>query len=164
CTAAVSWSPSLARSPPPRAPTSSPSASSPASPPPTSPTAPTTSPPGSPSTSAAFAPPGPAGSPWNWSDATPSPPSSPPSPSPTAPTPPRPALRALPVGRCEDGTLWLVRLHGTHLLIAGSTGAGKGSVIWGLIRALLAPMQTGLVRVLAADPKLMELAYGRAIF
>jgi S-DNA-T family DNA segregation ATPase FtsK/SpoIIIE len=76
----------------------------------------------------------------------------------------RPDLRALPIGRCEDGTLWLVRLHGTHLLIAGSTGAGKGSVIWGLIRALLAEMQTGLVRVLAADPKLMELAYGRAIF
>ena len=73
-------------------------------------------------------------------------------------------LRALPVGRREDGTIWSVRLHGTHLLIAGSTGAGKGSVIWGLIRALLGSMQTGLVRVLAADPKLMELAYGRAIF
>jgi S-DNA-T family DNA segregation ATPase FtsK/SpoIIIE len=79
-------------------------------------------------------------------------------------TPPRADLRALPVGRCEDGTVWLVRLHGTHLLIAGSTGAGKGSVIWGLIRALLGSMQLGLVRVLAADPKLMELAYGRPIF
>jgi S-DNA-T family DNA segregation ATPase FtsK/SpoIIIE len=79
-------------------------------------------------------------------------------------TPARADLRALPVGRYEDGTLWLIRLHGTHLLIAGSTGAGKGSVIWGLIRALLGSMQLGLVRVLAADPKLMELAYGRAIF
>jgi S-DNA-T family DNA segregation ATPase FtsK/SpoIIIE len=75
-----------------------------------------------------------------------------------------PDLRALPVGRREDGTLWLVRLHGTHLLIAGATGAGKGSIIWGLVRALIAPMQAGLVRILAADPKLMELAYGRAIF
>jgi S-DNA-T family DNA segregation ATPase FtsK/SpoIIIE len=79
-------------------------------------------------------------------------------------TPPYADLRALPVGRCEDGTVWLIRLHGTHLLIAGSTGAGKGSVIWSLIRALLGSMHTGLVRVLAADPKLMELAYGRAIF
>jgi S-DNA-T family DNA segregation ATPase FtsK/SpoIIIE len=83
---------------------------------------------------------------------------------PAFPSPTCPDLRALPVGRREDGTLWCVRLHGTHLLIAGSTGAGKGSVIWGLIRALLNPMRSGLVRVLAADPKLMELAYGRAIF
>ena len=70
----------------------------------------------------------------------------------------------LPVGRCEDGTLWSVRLHGTHLLIAGATGVGKGSIIWGLVRALMSPMQARLVRMLAADPKLMELAYGRAIF
>jgi DNA segregation ATPase FtsK/SpoIIIE, S-DNA-T family len=48
-------------------------------------------------------------------------------------------LRALMVGRREDGSPWTIRLHGTHLLIAGATGAGKGSVIWGLIRALLPP-------------------------
>jgi DNA segregation ATPase FtsK/SpoIIIE, S-DNA-T family len=83
---------------------------------------------------------------------------------PAFPIPAAPDLRALPVGRREDGTLWSIRLHGTHLLVAGSTGAGKASVLWGLIRALLSPMRTGLVRVLAADPKLMELAYGRAIF
>ena len=73
-------------------------------------------------------------------------------------------LKALPVGRREDGSPWLVRLHGTHLLIAGATGAGKGSVIWSLIRAMLGPMQAELVKVLAADPKVMELAYGRPIF
>jgi S-DNA-T family DNA segregation ATPase FtsK/SpoIIIE len=73
-------------------------------------------------------------------------------------------LKALPVGRREDGSLWLVRLHGTHLLIAGATGAGKGSVIWGLIRAMLPGMTGGLVQSWAADPKLMELAYGRALF
>lgn len=73
-------------------------------------------------------------------------------------------LAALPVGRREDGSPWLVRLHGTHVLIAGATGAGKGSVIWSLIRALLPALQAGLARVLAADPKVMELAYGRAIF
>jgi S-DNA-T family DNA segregation ATPase FtsK/SpoIIIE len=75
-----------------------------------------------------------------------------------------PDLRALPVGRREDGLPWLVRLHGTHLLIAGATGAGKASLLWGLIRAMFPLMQSGLVRVLAADPKLMELAFGRVIF
>jgi hypothetical protein len=36
--------------------------------------------------------------------------------------------------------------------------------LWGLIRAMLPLIRDGLVRVLAADPKLMELAYGRIIF
>jgi S-DNA-T family DNA segregation ATPase FtsK/SpoIIIE len=83
---------------------------------------------------------------------------------PALPVPERVDLRALPVGRREDGLPWRIRLHGTHLLIAGATGAGKASLLWGLIRAMLPLMRSGLVRVLAADPKLMELAYGRVIF
>jgi DNA segregation ATPase FtsK/SpoIIIE, S-DNA-T family len=73
-------------------------------------------------------------------------------------------LRALPVGRREDGQVWVVRVHGTHVLIAGATGAGKASLLWSIVRSLLPAMVAGLVRVWAADPKLMELAYGRAIF
>ncbi len=57
-----------------------------------------------------------------------------------------------------------MRLHGTHLLIAGATGAGKGSYLWCLVRAMLPAMTAGLVRVWACDPKLMELAFGRALF
>ena len=83
---------------------------------------------------------------------------------PALPIPDHPDLKALPVGRREDGLPWLVKLHGTHVLIAGATGAGKASLLWGLVRAVFPLMQTGLVRVLAADPKLMELAYGRIIF
>ena len=83
---------------------------------------------------------------------------------PALPVPARPDLTALPVGRREDGLVWLVRLHGTHLLIAGATGSGKASLLWGLIRAMFPLTQAGLVRVLAADPKLMELAFGRAVF
>jgi S-DNA-T family DNA segregation ATPase FtsK/SpoIIIE len=64
----------------------------------------------------------------------------------------------------EDGLPWLMRLHGTHVLIAGATGAGKGSILWSTVRALLPWLRAGLVRIVAADPKLMELAYGRAIF
>src|SRR5208337_2142923 len=56
------------------------------------------------------------------------------------------------------------RLHGTHVLIAGATGAGKASLLWGLVRAMFPLLRSGLARVLAADPKLMELAYGRVIF
>jgi DNA segregation ATPase FtsK/SpoIIIE, S-DNA-T family len=78
--------------------------------------------------------------------------------------PARVDLRALPVGRCEDGQAWVVRVHGTHVLIAGATGAGKASLLWSIVRALLPAMVAGLVQVWAADPKLMELAYGRAIF
>jgi S-DNA-T family DNA segregation ATPase FtsK/SpoIIIE len=80
------------------------------------------------------------------------------------PVPARPDLTALPVGRREDGLPWHIRLHGTHVLIAGATGSGKASLLWGLVRAMFPLIQAGLVRVLAADPKLMELAFGRVIF
>ena len=83
---------------------------------------------------------------------------------PALPIPAVADLRALPVGRCEDGGPFTIRLHGTHLLVAGSTGAGKGSYLWGLVRALLPAMAAGLVRVYACDPKLMELAFGRDLF
>jgi S-DNA-T family DNA segregation ATPase FtsK/SpoIIIE len=83
---------------------------------------------------------------------------------PALPIPAVPDLKALPVGRCEDGGPFTIRLHGTHLLIAGATGAGKGSYLWGLVRALLPAMLAGLVRVHACDPKLMELAFGRELF
>ncbi len=85
-------------------------------------------------------------------------------PIPALPVPHEVNLKALPVGRCEDGSAFLLRLHGTHVLVAGATGAGKGSYLWGLVRAMLPLMAAGLVRVYACDPKLMELAFGRALF
>ena len=83
---------------------------------------------------------------------------------PALPVPGETDLRALPVGRCEDGAAFAIRLHGTHLLIAGATGAGKGSYLWCLVRAMLPAMAAGLVQIWACDPKLMELAFGRALF
>ncbi|MFI0371010.1 cell division protein FtsK [Actinomadura sp. 1N219] len=73
-------------------------------------------------------------------------------------------LSALPVGRAEDGSPWLLRLLGTHVLIAGATGSGKGSVIWSVIRAVLPWMLGGLAEVWAVDPKRMELSFGRPLF
>jgi S-DNA-T family DNA segregation ATPase FtsK/SpoIIIE len=80
------------------------------------------------------------------------------------PVPGETDLRALPAGRCEDGSVLELRLHGTHLLIAGATGSGKGSYLWSLIRAMLPAILAGIVQVWACDPKLMELAFGRALF
>jgi DNA segregation ATPase FtsK/SpoIIIE, S-DNA-T family len=73
-------------------------------------------------------------------------------------------LAALPVGRCEDGSPWLLRLLGSHVLIAGATGAGKGSVLWSIIRAMLPGICDGWVQVWALDPKRMELSFGRDLF
>ncbi|MBB4934327.1 S-DNA-T family DNA segregation ATPase FtsK/SpoIIIE [Lipingzhangella halophila] len=73
-------------------------------------------------------------------------------------------LCALPMGLREDGQPWRMRLHGTHVLTVGVTGAGKGSVIWSAIRALLPALSDGSVRVWAIDPKRMELSYGRSLF
>ena len=83
---------------------------------------------------------------------------------PALPIPERVALMALPIGRCEDGTPWRLRLLGSHVLIAGATGAGKGSVLWSALRALLPGILGGWVRVWACDPKRMELSFGRALF
>jgi DNA segregation ATPase FtsK/SpoIIIE, S-DNA-T family len=73
-------------------------------------------------------------------------------------------LSALSVGRAEDGGPWLLRLLGTHVLIAGATGSGKGSVIWSAIRALLPTIVGGWCQVWALDPKRMELSFGKPIF
>jgi S-DNA-T family DNA segregation ATPase FtsK/SpoIIIE len=54
---------------------------------------------------------------------------------------------------------------GTHLLVAGATGSGKGSVIWSLLRGLGPAIRDGSVAVWAVDPKGgMELGPGRPIF
>ncbi len=75
------------------------------------------------------------------------------------------SLDAVPVGRREDGTPWTARLRGSHTLIAGATGAGKGSVLWSLIRALGPAVRDGLAELWVLDPKGgMELAPGRPLF
>ncbi|MCD0451948.1 cell division protein FtsK [Actinocorallia sp. API 0066] len=73
-------------------------------------------------------------------------------------------LRAVPIGRQEDGSPWLIRLLGTHVLMVGATGSGKGSILWSIVRGVLEPMRAGLVEVWAVDPKRMELSYGRPLF
>ncbi len=84
---------------------------------------------------------------------------------PALPIPTTPDLGALPVGVLEDGRPWVVGLRGTHVLIAGVTGSGKGSVIWSLIRAAAPLVHVGVVQLWVIDPKGgMELGLGRPLF
>ncbi|MER7506659.1 FtsK/SpoIIIE domain-containing protein [Nonomuraea pusilla] len=80
------------------------------------------------------------------------------------PLPDAPTVGPVEIGKQEDGRPWLLKVHGTHVLVAGATGAGKGSIIWSTIRALLPAVRAGLVEIWALDPKLMELSYGRDLF
>jgi S-DNA-T family DNA segregation ATPase FtsK/SpoIIIE len=79
--------------------------------------------------------------------------------------PPRPIprldqvdLRRIPVGLQEDERPFTVALAGSHLLVIGATGSGKGSVIWNILQGLGPTVPAGLVRLWILDPKLgMEL-------
>lgn len=85
-------------------------------------------------------------------------------PLPAVPLPESVSVGPVEVGKREDGKPWRLKLHGTHVLVAGATGAGKGSIIWGAIRGLIPAIWSGLAEVWALDPKLMELSFGRSIF
>lgn len=77
----------------------------------------------------------------------------------------RPNLKALPVAVREDGLIWHLRLLATHVLLIGATGAGKGSVLWSIVRALGNGIRTGLVELWVIDPKGgMEFASGQRLY
>ena len=65
----------------------------------------------------------------------------------------------------EDGSPWRMKLAGRHWLVAGATGAGKSSVIWSLIYAMIPAIQAGLVKLWVIDPKGgMELSAGQHLY
>ncbi|GAA2875326.1 FtsK/SpoIIIE domain-containing protein [Streptosporangium fragile] len=85
-------------------------------------------------------------------------------PLPAVPVPDEASVGPVEVGTCEDGRPWRLKVHGTHVLVAGATGAGKGSILWSAIRGLLPAVRAGLVQIWALDPKRMELSFGRDLF
>ncbi|WP_436758210.1 FtsK/SpoIIIE domain-containing protein [Streptosporangium sp. V21-05] len=85
-------------------------------------------------------------------------------PLPAVPLPVVASVGPVEIGTCENGCPYLLKVHGTHVLIAGATGAGKGSFLWSAIRGLLPAVRAGVAQVWALDPKRMELSYGREIF
>jgi hypothetical protein len=59
----------------------------------------------------------------------------------------------------------MLPVRGTHVLVAGATGSGKGSVLWSVVRGLGPWVRAGLVELWVADPKGgMKLAPGAAMF
>ena len=62
-------------------------------------------------------------------------------------------LAGVPIGVQENGEPWRLPVRGTHVLIAGMTGAGKGSVLWSLLLGLGPEIRDGRVAVWAVDPK-----------
>lgn len=72
---------------------------------------------------------------------------------------------AVPVGRTESGERWTLKIHGSHILVAGLTGSGKGSILWSILKGLAPAIQAGTVQVWAIDPKGgMELYRGRPLY
>ena len=84
---------------------------------------------------------------------------------------PRPASAATAdpgtavVGVTEAGRWWRLPVLGHHILVAGATGSGKGSVVWSLIAALAPAIRAGSVRLCVVDPKGgMEFGRGAGLF
>lgn len=51
------------------------------------------------------------------------------------------------------GVAWRVRILYSHILIAGATGSGKGSVLWSILDGIGPAIRAGLADVWMADPK-----------
>lgn len=67
---------------------------------------------------------------------------------------------SVPMGIAEGGSEWRLPL-GPHTLVAGSSGSGKASLVWGLLLGLAEPIHSGLIEVWGIDRKGgMELAMG----
>ena len=71
--------------------------------------------------------------------------------------------KTVPMGIFSSGEIWRLRL-GPHTLVAGASGSGKASLVWGLLLGLAEPIHSGLVEVWGVDRKGgMELALGRQL-
>jgi S-DNA-T family DNA segregation ATPase FtsK/SpoIIIE len=75
------------------------------------------------------------------------------------------ATTRVTLGRSEDGTGWTLPLSGRHTLCVGCSGAGKGSVFWGLAGGLGPAVAAGAVRLVGIDLKYgIELSVGSGLF
>jgi DNA segregation ATPase FtsK/SpoIIIE, S-DNA-T family len=75
------------------------------------------------------------------------------------------ATTGVTLGRCENGSAWTLPLSGRHTLTVGCSGAGKGSIFWGIAGGLGPAVAAGVVRLVGIDLKYgIELSVGSALF
>jgi DNA segregation ATPase FtsK/SpoIIIE, S-DNA-T family len=75
------------------------------------------------------------------------------------------ATTRITLGRCENGAPWTLPLAGRHTLIVGCSGAGKGSVFWGIAGGFGPAIAAGLVHLIGIDLKYgIELSVGARLF
>lgn len=83
----------------------------------------------------------------------------------TAPVPSELETEAVTLGRRSDGSHWRLELNGLHTLVVGRSGAGKGSILWGIAGNLAPAAHAGLVRLWGIDLKGgVEVAVGAGMF
>ncbi len=69
------------------------------------------------------------------------------------------------LGRCENGSAWTLPLSGRHTLTVGCSGAGKGSIFWGIAGGLGPSVAAGVVHLVGIDLKYgIELSVGSRLF
>ncbi|WP_156297980.1 FtsK/SpoIIIE domain-containing protein [Mycobacterium paragordonae] len=75
------------------------------------------------------------------------------------------ATTRVTLGRREDGSAWSLPLSGRHTLTVGCSGAGKGSVFWGIACGLGPAVAGGSVHLIGIDLKYgIELSVGAGLF
>ncbi|CDP88405.1 MULTISPECIES: FtsK/SpoIIIE domain-containing protein [Mycolicibacterium] len=75
------------------------------------------------------------------------------------------ATTRVTIGRREDGSDWILPLRGRHTLTVGCSGAGKGSVFWGIACGLGPAVAGGFVHLIGIDLKYgIELSIGAGLF
>lgn len=71
----------------------------------------------------------------------------------------------VPMGRRQDNSVWDLQLRGRHTLVTGCSGAGKGSVFWGICGGLGPAAHLDIVRLWAIDLKrVVEVGMGAGLF
>lgn len=79
--------------------------------------------------------------------------------------PAQPVYEWLTLGRTQSGGAWGMRILGRQTLVAGCSGSGKGSVLWGVCCGLAPAVRAGLVQLWGVDLKRgVELAMGSKLF
>ncbi|MFD4677006.1 ABC transporter ATP-binding protein [Lentzea sp. NPDC058450] len=71
--------------------------------------------------------------------------------------------KALPVGLTEYCAPWTISLTGGHTAVCGTSGAGKASIGWNLLRAIAPAIADGTALLHFIDPKRMELRQARRL-